>query len=313
MNARTIIEEVGRRRNVALEGKHPDVVLADVVHRPLPPARVIVLANEKGGVGKSTIAFHLCVALADAGVSVAAVDLDRRQQTLSRALLNREATARRLGVGLPLPKQQVLQVQSGSMLCQEINRVAWNADVVVVDAAGYDSPIARRAIAIADTVVTPVNSSFIDLDLLGRFHPVSLDVVETGCFATALNEIRDARSRNGLPGIDWVVVQNRTRKGASQNQERIETALEKLALQAGFRLGSGLAERMAYRELLHLGLTHLDIRRIPDFARARVEANREILALVADLAVLEPRQSHVEGLGRPVQETLDRAPVASAA
>lgn len=110
-----------------------------------------------------------------------------------------------------------------------------------------------------------------------------------------------------------MVVQNRTRKGASQNQERIETALEKLACKAGFRLGSGLAERMAYRELLHLGLTHLDIRRIPDFARARVEANREILALVADLAVLEPNEPRTDKPGGPAPKTVDRAPVASAA
>jgi chromosome partitioning protein len=277
------------RRDVAIEGEHPDAIVADIAARPKPSARIIVVANEKGGVGKSTIAFHLCVALADSGLKVAVIDLDRRQQTLARALTSRAASARRLGVTLPLPKQQVLKVQSGAMLCQEICRVGWESDVVVVDVAGYDSGIARRAIALADTLVTPVNNSFVDLDLLGRFHPVTLELLGPGCFAIAVNELRDARIRRGLPRLDWVVMQNRVRQGVSQNQDRIEAALESLAPQVGFRLGKGLGERVAYRELFLLGLTHLDMRRIPGLARAKSDANREILALVADLAVLAGR------------------------
>ena len=301
MNARMLLKEAPSRRNAALDGEHPDVIIDDIRNRPRPDAHVVVLANEKGGVGKSTIALHLCVALADAGLSVTAIDLDRRQQTLSRALLNREATGRRLGIDLPVPKQQVLQVQSGSMLCQEINRVGIDADIVVIDVAGSDSPIARRAIAIADTLVTPVNGSFVDLDLLGRFHPVTLDLVGQGCFAVAVNELRAARERKGLPGLDWVVLQNRLRRDASQNAVRVEISLGKLAAHAGFRLGRGLGERVAYRELFHLGLTHLDMRRIPDLARTKIDANREIHALVADLALIPmTRRSRTGRLSQPL-------------
>ena len=156
------------------------VVIADIMGRPRPDARVIVVANEKGGVGKSTVAFHLCIALADAGLKVAAIDLDRRQQTLSRVLQSRDGTARRLGVALPIPRQISLQMPSGAMLCQEISRIGWDANVIVIDAAGYDSPIARRAIALADTLVTPVSPSFIDLDVLGHFHPVTLEFTGPG-------------------------------------------------------------------------------------------------------------------------------------
>ncbi len=285
MNARVIVEEYRARRNIAFDGEHPDVILADILSRPRPAAQVIVLANEKGGVGKSTIALHLCVALADAGHTVAAIDLDRRQQTLSRALVNREATARRLGIPLSLPRQQALHIPSGAILCHEISRVGWDADIIIIDVAGYDSPIARRAIAIADTLVTPVNGSFVDLDLLGRFHPLTHEVSEPGCFAVAVNELRAAREGKGLSDIDWLVVQNRLRRGPSQNRDRIEQSLQKLARSARFRVGQGLAERVAYRELFHLGLTHLDVRRIPELARTRLEANREIHTLVADLEI----------------------------
>lgn len=273
------------RRNVAFDGEHPDVIVGDVNNRPRPDAQVIVIANEKGGVGKSTIAFQLCIALADAGLRVAALDLDRRQQTLAQTLLARQATGRRLKVSLPMARPQILQVPSGAMLCQDMCRVGWDADIIVIDAAGFDSPIARRAIALADTLVTPVNTSFVDLDLLGRFNPVSLDVISDGCFTIAVNEIRAARIRSGLKGLDWVVVQNRMRKDASLNHDRTEAALRKLSDRCGFRIAGGLAERVAYRELFLLGLTHLDIRRIPYLGRSNPDALREVLSLVTDLAI----------------------------
>lgn len=323
MGVRPVHRNAMTKRDIALQGEDPDVIVADVADRPRPNARVIVIANEKGGVGKSTIAFHLAVALSDAGLSVAAIDLDRRQQSLCSALSRRDATARRLRIDLPLPRHQVLQVQSGSMLCQEINRVGWESDVVIIDVAGHDSAIARRAVAIArravaiaDTLVSPVNSSFVDLDLLGRFHPISLEFVAQGCFAVAVNEIRAARSRRGMPGLDWVVVQNRIRRGASQNQDRIDAALLRLAPEIGFRLAQGLAERVAYRELFLLGLTHLDLRRIPEIARTRVDANREIMKLLAELAVVPPferaserqeAQSLPEDLPSPAAEEFSNA------
>lgn len=285
MHNRPSVQAVVPRRDVVLLGEDPDVIVADVADRPRPAAKVIVVANEKGGVGKSTIAFHLSVALADAGLRVAACDLDRRQQSLSSALSRRDGTARRLKLDLPLPCHQVLHIHSGAMLCQEISRIGWKSDVIVVDVAGADSAIARRAIAIADTLITPVNSSFVDLDLLGKFHPTSLKLVAEGCFAIAVNEIRAARLRRGVPDLDWVVAQNRVRRGASQNQNRIEAALLELAPQIGFRLVEGLAERVAYRELFLLGLTHLDLRRIPEFARTKTDANREILGFLTELAI----------------------------
>lgn len=287
MHNRSAVQAVVRRRDVASLGEDPDVIVGDVADRPRPAAKIIVVANEKGGVGKSTIAFHLSVALADAGLRVAACDLDRRQQSLSSALSRRDGTARRLKLDLPRPRHQVLHIHSGAVLCQEISRIGWESDVIVIDVAGADSAIARRAIAIADTLITPVNSSFVDLDLLGKFHPTSMKLMAQGCFAVAVNEIRAARLRRGVPDLDWVVAQNRVRRGASQNQSRIEAALLELAPEIGFRLVEGLAERVAYRELFLLGLTHLDLRRIPELARTKTDANREILGFVTDLAICQ--------------------------
>lgn len=282
MNVVTPIGDFAVRRDVTVDGEHPRVVVADIAARPRSNARIITVANEKGGVGKSTVAFHLAVALADCGHKVLAIDLDRRQQSLSRALTNRGGTAKRLGVRLPMPRSIVLQHPSGAQLCQEIARAGWDCDYVVIDAAGHDSPIARRAIALADLLVSPVNSSFVDLDLLGRFHPVNDRLLGPGCFAAMVAELRSARAEAGMPALDWLVMQNRKRRDSSHNQDKVDSALRRLAPRLDFRLGAGLSERVAYRELFLLGLTHLDLRRIPDLARSKPIALGELDALLDD-------------------------------
>lgn len=270
-------------RDVALEGEHPDRILADMEKRARGNAHVIVVANEKGGVGKSTIAFHLVIGLLHAGHRVAAIDLDRRQQTLSRVLAYRDGTICRLRAKLPSPRHATLQVQSGATLCHEMMRLGSDCDVIVIDVAGHDSAIARRAIAVADTLVTPVNNSFADLDLLARFSPVSGEIVGPGCFATVVEEIRNARLNRGLGEFDWVVVGNRIRRETSRNQQSIAAALERIAPKAGFRKAAGLSERTAYRELFLLGLTHLDLKAMSELPAPNPHVLREIQSLVASV------------------------------
>lgn len=301
MNVVTPIGEFAVRRDVAVDGEHPRVVVADIAARPRTNARIITVANEKGGVGKSTVAFHLAVALADCGHKVLAIDLDRRQQSLSRALIGRGGTAKRLGLRLPMPRHLLLKQPSGAQLCQEIARAGWDCDYVVIDAAGHDSPIARRAIALAELLISPVNSSFVDLDLLGCFHPVSGKLLGPGCFAAMVSELRAARSDAGLPALDWLVLQNRKRRDSSHNQNKVDNALRRLAPRLDFRLGAGLSERVAYRELFALGLTHLDLRRIPDLARSKPIALGELESLLDDCE-FEPADAGLAGIVRKLSE-----------
>jgi chromosome partitioning protein len=266
-------------------GEHPSVVVGDVASRPRQRAHVLVFANEKGGVGKSTLAFHAAIALADAGRKVAAIDLDATQATLSRALTNREATCRLLKTGLPTPRHVTLAQPSGAYLWQEMARICSDSDVIVIDVAGSDTPIGRRAIALADTLVTPVNCSFADLDLLGQFDGHRHRLQRLGHFARLVNALREAREARRLPPLDWLVLPNRQRHTGSVNDALALRKLEHLAARAGFRLGEGFVERVAYRELFLLGLTHLDLRRIPGLARVKPLARREIDRFVHDLAV----------------------------
>lgn len=286
------------RRDLATDGEHPAVVVADVCHRTRPKARILTLANEKGGVGKSTLALHLAVALAERGRKVLAIDLDRRQQTLSRALVAREGTARRLKADLPLPRQLLLQQHSGAMLCQEIVRSGWDCDYVLIDSPGHDSPIARRALALADQVVTPVTPSFADLEVLGRFD-LRQRFAGPGSFAALMGELRAARRDAGLERADWLVVPNRCRKDGSRNRRDIAAALSRLAENLDFRLAAGFSDRVAYRDLLALGLTRLDLPRIPQLPRSRSQVTPEVSALIDDLRAANCPAAAADGCELP--------------
>ena len=182
-------------------------------------AHVIVFANEKGGVGKSTAAFHTCISLVNEGARVLAIDLDPRQSSLARALENREGTSRRLGLKLPQPRYTVLTHQTDAGLHQEIARIGTGFDFVVIDVAGHDSAIARHAIVLADSLVTPVNDSFVDLDVLGRIDPTNLQFKGLGCFTRLVHDLTENRARRGKLSLDWIVLQNRLRNRGARNEQ----------------------------------------------------------------------------------------------
>lgn len=269
-----------------LDGEHPSVVLADICRRPEINARIIVFANEKGGVGKSTLAFHTCIALSRAGHKVLAIDLDRRQRSLQRALDNREATARSLGVELQTPQHLVLEHQSGAMLGQEIARAGANCDTIIIDVPGHDSPIARRAIAMADKLITPVNPTFVDLDSVARFNAGTLKLLRLGPFAETVSQLRQARTDRGLTPTDWLLVKNRVRRSEKRQLARFDRALAQLPQALDIRVTHGLTERVGYRDLFLFGLTHADCANLPGLANVKVHAEPEMDELLEDLGIL---------------------------
>lgn len=291
---------------MTLNDEHPSVVLRDLESRRRPPAHIVTFANEKGGVGKSTFAFHCAVALAHRAMKVLVVDCDRRQQSLHRFLEARDGTARALKVPLPRPSHVVLERQSGALLVQEIERLGRDWDYVLIDLAGQDSPIARRAIALADTLVTPINCSPTDLDALGRINPVSRHFRHAGPFAEVVSGLRSERLARGLAGFDWIVAKNRVRHCEHRLLAAVEANLATISRHLGFRTIEGLTERVAYRELLPFGLTQLDLRYIPDLGAARSTNLREMRQMIESLQLPgfgpSTRASTLSKLSAPVPE-----------
>jgi chromosome partitioning protein len=242
----------------------------------------VVFANEKGGTGKSTTAVHTAIALAAMGSRVAALDLDSRQRTMTRYLENRDATMRRLEKDLPQVVYRVLEeAQSLNDAMADLSDV----DVLVIDTPGRDDPVAREAILKADTLVTPMNDSFVDLDLIGQVHPENFKVTKPSFYAELIWNSRTQRAKVTGKSVDWVVLRNRLQHIDSHNLRRVGAALDELARRVGFRVIPGLGERVIYRELFPKGLTLLDFEHLGDVGIGHITARQELREMISGLGI----------------------------
>lgn len=246
----------------------------------------IVFANEKGGTGKSTTAVHTAVALAASGRKVGVLDLDSRQRTTTRYLENRAASAKRLGDDLPMPQFLVNEAGSLASFERNIDALTANNEILVIDTPGRDDPLARIAAARADTLVTPINDSFVDLDLIGEVDPETYKVRRPSFYAEIVWEARKNKAQSGGE-VDWVVLRNRLQHIGAKNMLRVADALNELSRRVGFRVIPGLSERVIYRELFPSGLTLLDIDHFENVGLSHVAARQELREMIGALQLPE--------------------------
>ena len=234
-------------------------------------AHIIVMGNEKGGTGKSTTCMHVATALARMGFRVGALDLDLRQRSFARYIENRLAYAAREGLALPCPEYRDLpEVDAADLapnenvydhrLSSAVAALETTADFIVIDCPGSHTRLSQVAHSLADTLVTPLNDSFIDFDLLARIDPVTSRVVGPSIYSEMVWNARQLRARAGLKPIDWVVLRNRLGAQQMHNKKKVGAALEQLSRRIGFRVAPGFSERVIFRELFPRGLTLLDLR-----------------------------------------------------
>ena len=255
-----------------------------------PPARhgphLIVLGNEKGGTGKSTTAVHIAVALATAGVNVGAIDLDARQRSFARYIENRTATAKRRGLTLASPETMVIGETEGVAGLSAALR-GWGAGktAIVIDTPGRHGALSEAALARADTLVTPINDSFVDLDLLGQVDPETWKVTRPSFYAELVWETRKKRAAADRGTVDWIVLRNRIASLEAKNMRRILQAMKELSKRVGFRIVPGLSERVIYRELFPQGLTLLDVDAVDGVTLSHIAARQELRELIDTLAL----------------------------
>ena len=251
-------------------------------------AHRIIFANEKGGSGKSTSAVHTAVALAVKGHKVAALDLDTRQRTLGRYLDNRVALMKRDGLDLAMPVYDTFNPDKGGVIGERLDALAADADYLIVDTPGRDDDHVRTAIASADTLVTPINDSFVDLDLIGQVDPDNYKVKRPSFYAELVWDARKARAKQDGGTVDWVVLRNRLQHLEARNMRRVAAALGELSKRVGFRVIPGLSERVIYRELFPKGLTLLDLAAIgKEAGLGHVAARGELRELISGLQLPE--------------------------
>ncbi len=253
------------------------------------PATVIVFGNEKGGSGKSTAAVHVTIGLLRQGFSVASLDLDARQGTFSRYLDNRRGFAERTGQKLPMPGHWRLEpreaiTEDGAELTRDaLLTAASDTDFVIIDTPGADTPASRYAHAQADLLITPINDSLIDLDLLAKVDPISRTVRGASLYAETVWDQRKARYGRDGGSIDWIVMRNRLGHTDARNKRDVAQLLETLSRRIGFRLAPGFGERVIFRELFLQGLTLLDLKTVdegPALTMSHVAARQEVRGLL---------------------------------
>ncbi len=249
---------------------------------------LIVFANEKGGTGKSTTAVHVAVALAAQGRRVAVIDLDTRQKTMVRYLENRTATARRENIDLVTPRFETFDPAKDPAIERRLDLLGEDAEFVIVDTPGRDDPYAMKAVARADTLVTPINDSFIDLDLIGQVDPDTYRIKRPSFYAEMVWDARKVRAKTDGGTVDWVVLRNRLQHLEAKNMRRVGAAVEELAKRVGFRVIPGLGERVIYRELFPKGLTLLDLGAIKEAGLSHVAARQELREMVSGLQLPAP-------------------------
>jgi chromosome partitioning protein len=261
-------------------------------------AHVIVIGNEKGGSGKSTTAMHVAVALIQAGQRVATVDLDSRQATFTHYIGNRRDWAERARLRLDVPQHYCvargsglrlddIEAQECSIFAEAVSTVENTHDFLVIDTPGNDSYLMRLAHSMADTLITPLNDSFVDFDVLGTIDPTTFEVTGVSHYARMVGEAR--RQRRLVDGglIDWVVLRNRLSALGSRNKRLLGEGIAALSRQLGFRVVNGFAERLIYREFFPRGLTALDQLDEETLGRrpraSHVTAREEVKALIEAL------------------------------
>ena len=259
-------------------------------------AHIIVVGNEKGGAGKSTVAMHIATALVRMGHLVGVLDLDLRQRSFGRYIDNRKNFMRAENLDLPCPIYRDLpEVSKESLghgeniydqrLSMAVTGLEREVEFILIDCPGSHTRLSQVAHSLADTLVTPLNDSFVDFDLLAQIDPRTNKILQPSVYAEMVWNARQLRAQAGLDPIDWVVVRNRVGAQAMHNKQKMAEAVQALAKRIGFRVAPGFAERVIFRELFPRGLTLLDLRDIgvQNLNLSNVAARQELRELIKEI------------------------------
>lgn len=260
---------------------------------------IIIIGNEKGGAGKTTCAMHIIASLLDQGAKVASMDVDSRQLSLTRYIENRKKTIAKTNIPLPLSTHYIvpfstqdnikdIEAEEARNFNEILDKVKVENDFIVIDTPGSNSFLSRHAHSYADTIVTPINDSFVDVDLLAKISvnnstTGNFDIERPSIYSQMVWEQKIARAKRDNGSIDWVVMRNRLSPMDARNKRNVSDVLEKLAKRVGYRLSAGFSERVIFRELFIHGLTLLDLnKKIPNIplAMTHIAARQELRELI---------------------------------
>jgi chromosome partitioning protein len=262
---------------------------------------------------------HIIVALLKAGKRVASFDLDLNQLTLTRYLGNRHEWDRKHEYELELPdhypvSEEVPGTTLGRFLSglkkigrahkedsmrssalshsadlrqfiSQLKRIGRGRkhDFIVIDTPGGVQHLSLIVHGMADTLITPINDSLVDVDVLVAMK--QSDEPQPSAYAKMVWRALDTRRKVTGRTTNWIVVRNRLESVESSNQQQITQVLNVIQRTVGFSVARGLLERPVYREFFAAGLTALDP--IEGFESVAEPARLEVQNLIREIGLID--------------------------
>lgn len=258
---------------------------------------VIVVGNEKGGSGKSTLSIHLAVSYLYAGYKVATIDLDGRQGTLTHYIENRIRYANDKKIKLPMPEHLVVtpaqfsnkksSAEDEAQLDAEIEELKKEYNIIIIDTPGTFSHLSNAGHKNADILMTPVNDSLVDIDVIANIDPYTKKILSESQYTNNIREIQKKREELGKANLRWIILRNRISHIDAKNKREIDAILKLLQSEIGFSYISGIGERVVYREMFLKGLTILDLMEIGknEISLSHIAAKNELLSVLNTIGI----------------------------
>ena len=245
--------------------------------------KVIVFGNEKGGSGKITTAFHVAIVLVNSSAKILTIDLDLRQKSFTRYLENRKSTIERDKIDLKIPEiidieKLAIDLENRVEIKKIIEEKKLDYDFIIIDTPGHYNNLSKALHEQADIIITPINDSFVDVDLIGQVDRENLAASKAGIYSNMVFECKKQRALNDKKEINWYVIRNRISGTTTNNMQNIEEALKKLSSKYGFNIISGFGDRVIFKELFLDGLTLSDVR-----ISSKVKMNLSLVAARSEL------------------------------
>lgn len=259
-------------------------------------AHIIVVGNEKGGSGKTTTSMHIIAALLYLGFRVSSIDIDVRQASLTRYIDNRRKSITNINPDIPVSTHHKLKestrpvlsdkiLEEQNQLIDLIAETSKDSDFVVIDTPGANNTLSEIAHSYADVVITPINDSFMDIDLLAQVKN-NYEIIQPGIYSQMIWQQKMNRAKRDRKSIDWLIMRNRISGTDNINKRNTEKVIQQLSKRMGCRIAPGFGERVIFKELFLNGLTLLDIKQkginIP-FTISHIAARQELIGLLQAL------------------------------
>jgi chromosome partitioning protein len=213
--------------------------------------KVITVANQKGGCGKTTIATNLACYFAVKGKKTILLDADTQGSSMH------------FRKDRPDSKPQFQALQNTTPTIFKDIAAFENHDYVVIDAGGRDSKAFRSAMFAADLIVFPVK-------------PSQTDIYSTEQALAIYNELKSTKDIKGAILLNMVIPNPKIKLTAEVDEALIEIA-------ADYELKifkTRIFNRLAYQEALAEGLSVIEY---PDSDEKFVKAKKEILSFAKEV------------------------------